>query len=51
MAEFFEGHFVFVADIAKGASDLGQTPLEDRVPLVAVHTSLLNGLLQYFGQF
>ena len=45
MAEFFEGKFVFVADIATGASDLGQTPLEDRVPLVAVHTSLLNGLL------
>jgi adenylate cyclase len=45
IAEFFEGKFVFVADIATGASDLGQTPLEDRVPLVAVHTSLLNGFL------
>ncbi len=43
LLEFFEGKFVFIADIAHG--DIGQTPFEDGVPLVAMHTSLLNGLL------
>ena len=45
LREFFEGKFVFVGDSSVGISDIGATPLEDRVPLVVTHTSLLNGLL------
>lgn len=45
LADFFEGKFVFIADTSTGISDLGQTPFEDNVPLVAIHTSVLNGLL------
>jgi len=45
LAEFFEGKFVFIGDIAVGTSDLGQTPLEDRAPLVAIHAASMNGLL------
>jgi adenylate cyclase len=47
LTEFFEGRFVFVADISTGSSDLGQTPIEDYTPLVVVHASLLNGLLTH----
>jgi adenylate cyclase len=46
LTEFFEGKFVFVGDIAVGASDLGPTPLERDVPLMTLHGSLLNGLLE-----
>jgi adenylate cyclase len=42
---FFEGKFVFIGDISVGIADLGQTPLEDDVPLLTVHASLLNGFL------
>ncbi len=45
LGEFFEGKFVFIGDIAIGISDLGQTPLEDDVPLLVIHASLFNGLL------
>ena len=45
LADFFEGKFVFIADTSTGISDLGQTPFEDHVPLVAIHASVLNGLL------
>lgn len=45
LAQLFENRFVFVGDLSQGATDVGQTPLEDRVPLIAVHTALLNGLL------
>ena len=34
-----------MADVATGAADLGHTPLEDNVPLVAIHAAMLNGLL------
>ncbi len=45
VTEFFEGKFVLIGDFAIGAADMGQTPLEAEVPLVALHASLLNGLL------
>jgi adenylate cyclase len=45
LREFFEDHFVFIGDISVGVSDIGQTPLEDNVPLVAIHAAVLNGLL------
>jgi adenylate cyclase len=45
VTEFVEGKFVFVADISIGTSDIGNTPLESDVPLVAMHAALLNGLL------
>jgi adenylate cyclase len=45
LTEFFEGNFVFVGDVSVGTSDLGQTPLEKDVPLIVLHTSMLNGLL------
>lgn len=43
--EFVSGKFVLIGDVSQGATDLGQTPLEDNVPLIALHTALLNGLL------
>jgi len=45
LADFFEGKFLLIGDISQGISDMGQTPLEDDVPLVILHASLLNGLL------
>lgn len=45
LLDFFEDKFVLIADVSQGISDLGQTPLEERVPLVAIHTSLLSGFL------
>jgi adenylate cyclase len=45
LREFFEGKFVFIGDISVGVSDMGQTPLEGDVPLLVVHTSMLNALL------
>ncbi len=45
LADFFEGRFVFIGDISQGVSDIGHTPLEDDVPLIAIHTALLNGFL------
>jgi len=45
LLEHFEGNFVFLGDVAVGTADLGQTPLEGDVPLIALHTSLLNGML------
>lgn len=45
LIDFFEGKIVLVADVATGAADIGQTPLEDNVPLVAIHAALLNGML------
>ena len=46
LAEFFGGRFVLLGDISHGISDIGQTPLEENVPLIAVHASVLNGLLE-----
>ena len=45
LIDFFEGKYVLVADVATGAADLGQTPLEDNAPLVTIHAAILNGLL------
>lgn len=46
LAEFFGGKFVLLGDISQGISDIGQTTLEENVPLIAVHASVLNGLLE-----
>ena len=43
--EFYGGNFVFISDISVGTSDLGQTTAEENVPLVSVHSALLNALL------
>ena len=45
LTELFEGNYVFVADVATGASDLGATPLEKAAPLVTIHASLLNAMV------
>lgn len=45
LADFFESKFILIGDISQGISDLGQTPLEENVPLVILHAALLNGLL------
>ncbi len=45
LAEFFEGNFVFIGDISVGISDLGSTPLENNVPLLASQAAVLNGCL------
>lgn len=49
LMNFFEGRFVLVGDISTGIADAGATPLENDVPLVAIHAALLNAFLQ--GQF
>lgn len=49
LINFFQGRFVLVGDISTGIADAGATPLENDVPLVAIHAALLNALLQ--GQF
>lgn len=45
LESFFSGKFVLISDISQGVSDIGQTPLDDAVPLLAIHSALLNGLL------
>ncbi|MCP4022183.1 MAG: adenylate/guanylate cyclase domain-containing protein [Desulfobacteraceae bacterium] len=45
LADIFEGNFVFIGDISVGISDLGNTPLENNVPLIVSHAAMLNGLL------
>ncbi len=45
LLDFFEGSFVFISDISVGTSDLGQTTIEENVPLVTVHATLLNAML------
>lgn len=49
LINFFEGRFVLVGDVSTGIADAGATPLENDVPLVAIHAALLNAFLQ--GQF
>lgn len=46
MLEFFENSFVFIGEASIGIADLGATPLEKDVPLVAIHASLFNAFLQ-----
>jgi len=45
LTEIYEGNFVFIGDISTGIADLGQTPLQPDVPLVAVHSALMNAFL------
>ncbi|MFQ5444793.1 MAG: CHASE2 domain-containing protein [Nitrospinales bacterium] len=45
LKEFFKDNFVFIGDVSLGSKDIGQTPLEDRVPLMTLQASILNGLL------
>lgn len=43
--DFFKDNFVFIGDVSLGSKDIGQTPLEDRVPLMTLQAAILNGLL------
>lgn len=45
LSEFYESNFVFVADLSHYVQDVGKTSLENMVPLVSIHGSLMNGLL------
>ncbi len=45
LLEIFEGNFVFIGDISMGISDLGNTPLQSDVPLIVLHTAMLNAML------
>lgn len=45
LLELFEGNFVFIGDFSSGISDLGNTTLEDEVPLLAIHTALFNAFI------
>ena len=42
LTEFFEGKFVFIGDLPQGSTDIGPTPLDENVPLIAIHAALLN---------
>ncbi len=45
LEDIFQANFVFVGEVSQQATDIGNTPLEEDVPLVAVHASLLNAYL------
>lgn len=45
--DFFEDRFVLVGDVSSGISDLGQTVLDEEVPLIITHASILNGMLTH----
>ncbi|NUN07896.1 MAG: adenylate/guanylate cyclase domain-containing protein [Ignavibacteriaceae bacterium] len=45
LLSYYEGKFVLIGDVSEGISDLGQTQLEDNVPLVLIHASVLNAFL------
>ncbi len=45
LLDYFGGKFVFIGDISVGTSDLGQVSIEDNIPLVSIHSALLNALL------
>jgi len=45
LLEMIEGNFIFVGDISTGISDIGNIPLEENVPLVFIHASLMNSFL------
>ena len=47
LTEFFEGKFVFIGDISTGAGDSGNSPLEDNLPLMMTHASMLNAMLTH----
>jgi len=45
LLDYFEGNFIFINDVSIGTSDLGQTTVEDDVPLITVHAALMNAFL------
>lgn len=45
LLEYFEGNFILISDISVGSSDLGQTTIEENVPLITIHGALLNAML------
>jgi adenylate cyclase len=45
LKDLFQGKLVLVGDASQFSSDIGSTSLEDQVPLIAVHASTLNGML------
>ncbi|AWB66630.1 hypothetical protein C2869_09390 [Saccharobesus litoralis] len=45
LMEIFAGKYVFVGDISTGISDLGSTTVDHEIPLLALHTAMLNGFL------
>ncbi|MBL8020094.1 MAG: SpoIIE family protein phosphatase [Leptospirales bacterium] len=45
LINFFENRFVLIGDVSTGIADAGATPLENDVPLVALHAALLNAFL------
>lgn len=45
LLRYFEGSIVILCDVSVGTADLGQTTLEQDVPMVVIHTALLNGML------
>ncbi|MCA9743896.1 adenylate/guanylate cyclase domain-containing protein [candidate division KSB1 bacterium] len=49
LRDFFEGTFVFIGEASIGIADLGTTPLEKDVPLIAIHAAMMNAFLN--GQF
>ncbi len=46
LLNLIDGRIVLIGDTSTGIADAGATPLENDVPLVAMHASLLSGLLQ-----
>jgi adenylate cyclase len=44
LTDLIEDRFVFIGDASVGTPDIGQTPLEDNMPLVTIHAAFLNGL-------
>jgi len=53
LASRFEGSLVLVGDISFGISDMGNTSLEKEVPLITLHASMLNALLNdsFYGSW
>jgi adenylate cyclase len=47
LQEFFENKLVFIGDTSTGATDIGPTPLDQSVPLITIHTALMNALLTH----
>lgn len=45
LINMFEGRTVFIGDTSTGIADAGATPLENDVPLVAMHAALLSSMM------
>jgi adenylate cyclase len=41
----FAGTLAFIGETATGSSDIGPTPLEDKFPLVGIHSLIVNSIL------